>query len=37
MGNDEAAEIIRRAERIVLVVGWRLQERSVLEQLAGTR
>jgi hypothetical protein len=37
MGNDEAAEVIRRAGRIVLVAGWRLQERSVLQQLAGTR
>ena len=37
MGNDEVTEVIRRAERIVLVAGWRLQERRVLQQLAGTR
>ncbi|MGH3285370.1 MAG: hypothetical protein ACRDPD_11930 [Streptosporangiaceae bacterium] len=37
MGNDEAAEVIRRAERIVLVPGWQQRERAVLRQLAGTR
>lgn len=35
--DDDATEAIHQAERIVWVAGWRLQEQSVLEQLAGTR
>jgi hypothetical protein len=37
MGNDDGAEVIRQAERIVLAAGWHLQEHNVLRQLAGTR
>jgi protein-disulfide isomerase-like protein with CxxC motif len=36
MGGDDALEVIHRAERIVWAAGWRLQEQTVLEQLAGT-
>jgi hypothetical protein len=35
--DDSALEVIRQAERIVWAAGWHLQERSVLEQLAGSR
>jgi hypothetical protein len=37
MDDDEAPEVIRRAERIVWAAGWHLQEQGVLEQLADTR
>lgn len=37
MGDDDALEVIQQAERIVWAAGWRLQEQSVLQQLAGTR
>jgi hypothetical protein len=37
MDDDDALEVIRQAERIVWVAGWRLQEQSVLEQLANSR
>jgi hypothetical protein len=33
----DALEVIRRAERIVYVAGWRWQEEIVLQRLAGTR
>ena len=36
-GDDDAAEVIHQAERIVWAAGWHLQEQSVLRQLAGTR
>jgi len=36
MSGEDALEVIHRAERIVWVAGWRLQERDVLQQLAGT-
>jgi len=35
--DDDALEVIRQAERIVWAASWRLQEQTVLEQLAGTR
>jgi len=35
--GDHALEVIRQAEPIVWVAGWHLQEKDVLEQLAGTR
>jgi protein-disulfide isomerase-like protein with CxxC motif len=37
MRGDDALDVIHRAERIVWVAGWRLQEQVVLQQLAGTR
>ncbi len=37
MGDDDALDVIHRAQRIVWVAGWRLQEQSVLQRLAGTR
>jgi hypothetical protein len=36
MDDDDAAEVIRRAERIVWAAGWHLQEDGVLEQMAST-
>jgi hypothetical protein len=35
--DEDALELIRQAERIVYMSGWRLQEEMVLQQLAGTR
>jgi hypothetical protein len=35
--DDDELEVIRQAERIVWAACWHLQERSVLEELAGTR
>jgi hypothetical protein len=35
--DDEATEVVHRAERIVWVAGWRWQEDCMLRQLAGTR
>jgi hypothetical protein len=35
--DDDALEVVRQAERIVWAAGWRLQEQTVLEQLAGSR
>ena len=37
MADDDALEVIRRAERIVWAASWHLQEQCVLGQLAGTR
>ena len=37
MGDNDAADVIRRAERVVLSAGWQLQEQRVLRKLAGTR
>jgi len=37
MYGDDPLDVIHRAERIVWVAGWRLQEQNVLGQLAGTR
>lgn len=36
MDDDDGAEVIRRAERIVWAAGWHLQEDSVLDQMAST-
>jgi hypothetical protein len=35
--DDNALEVVRRAERIVWAAGWRLQEQSVLEKLADSQ
>ncbi|MGH3225535.1 MAG: hypothetical protein ACRDPY_43760 [Streptosporangiaceae bacterium] len=35
--DDEDAEVIRQAERIVWAAGWRAQEDGVLRKLVGTR
>lgn len=37
MGDDDALEVIHRAERIIWAASWRLQEEHVVAQLAGTR
>jgi hypothetical protein len=37
MYGEDALDVIHRAERVVWVAGWRLQEQAVLQQLAGTR
>ena len=37
MADDEALEVIRRAERIVWAAGWHMQEQDALRPLAGTR
>jgi hypothetical protein len=37
MYGDDPLDVIHRAERVVWVAGWRLQEQAVLGQLAGTR
>ena len=37
MRGDDALDVIHRAERIVWIAGWRLQEQDVLQQLAATR
>lgn len=34
--DDDVLEVVHQAERIVWAAGWRLQEDSVLEQMAGT-
>ena len=35
--DDEATDVVHRAERIVWAAGWRLREDHVLQQLAHTR
>lgn len=35
--DDNALEVVRRAERIVWAAGWHLQEQSALEQLTGSQ
>jgi hypothetical protein len=37
MGDDDALDVIHRAERIVYAASWRVQEETVLQRLAGTR
>jgi hypothetical protein len=37
MCGDDALDVIHRAERIIWVAGWRLQEQDVLRRLAGAR
>ncbi len=37
MNDDDALEVVHQAERIVFAAGWRLQEQTVLEQLACTK
>jgi len=37
MGDNEALEVIRQAERIVWAAGWHIQEETALRQLTGTR
>jgi len=36
MYGEDPLDVIHRAERVVWVAGWRLQEQTVLGQLAGT-
>lgn len=37
MSDNDALEVIHRAERIIWTASWRLREEHVVAQLAGTR